>query len=395
MATDNSKEQGNEVEEIEITEGDKEIQEQKKREIFEKVKEIKTDLKGAVSLKQQKEQKPTASERKLNGMSLNQFINSDIPPQEYLVDKIIPRSGLVYVYGPPGSFKTNWLLYLTLKAVNGENVFEYNVQKPIVVAWIDEENRAIGMHTKLKEITKGMKLTDTKGIKFAIYWSNDFNIISALDLYLLEEQIKKYKFDLIVIDSIAKVYPLNERNESEVRQIYTMVKPIISEYNVTFVLIHHTRKLQQGQTSRGMEDISGSREFSAMADSMIFLQGIGKNKFLLKQTKNRYDECIEPINFEVKGNDDSLEVIYEGTAKEVYAKVSETIMPEILRWMKNNPQPKYTSAEIVEAMKSIGFKRSSILNALKLLVNNKTVKRPKKDTYELIKPIPIKSANKK
>ena len=147
-----------------------------------------------------------------------------------------------------------------------------------------------------------------------------------------------------------------------------MLSPLISKYGVTFVLIHHCRKLANGQTNRDMEDISGSREFGAMADSMLYLQSIGEGKFLMKQTKNRYDKPIDAINFEVEGDDDTLKVSYLETVKEHFQKIAVKISDELIAWICSNPQKVYTTSELVEAMKSKGFKKSNILKAKDILV---------------------------
>ena len=305
-------------------------------------------------------------------IDLKDFLKADTPPREYLVDKIIPKKGLVYVYGPPASFKTNFLLYMTLNCAKGNNVFGYEVKKPLKVFWIDEENREIGMHDKLKKITKGMGF-DENSIEYGKYglsYSGNFIILEPECLSKLEGFIKKYEFNIVVIDSIAKVFPLNERDESDVKKIFAKLTPLMSKYDVSFILIHHTRKLSQGQKSRNMEDISGSREFSAMADSMLYLQSVGNNKFMLKQTKNRYDKNVEAINFSVAGDDESLTIKYEGLARDNIKKTAELVKSKILDLLISNPQPEYKTTTLIKAMKEQGWKETSIRAGLKLLVDD-------------------------
>lgn len=310
--------------------------------------------------------------RSFKGMYLKEFLNADIPPIEYLVDKIIPKASLIYVYGPPASFKTNWLIFCSLKLIKGNNIFNFNVKKPKKVLWIDEENREIGMHDKLKKITKGMNFDiNNTNSECAIFYSNNFNILNIADIKSLEHYIKEGQFDLVVIDSIAKVFPLSERDERDVRQIYSMLKPLMDNYNTSFVIIHHTRKLYQGQKSRNMEDISGSREFAAMADSMLYLQAVGNNKFMLKQTKNRYDKNIKSINFTVESGEKSLIIKFKGLAKENIEKVADKIKYKITDWLIKHPKASYKTITIIKAMKKEGWKDDSIRKAIKMLIDDK------------------------
>jgi len=249
-------------------------------------------------------------------ISFQELLDKPIPPVEYLVDKIIPKSMLLYLYGPAGSFKTFFLLYVAMLGLKGENVFEYEVEKPFKTLWIDEENRDIGMKEKIRKLQATLNVDKTEMDKNKMTICSGINILKVSDIEEIDKMCTIHKPDLLVFDSVAKVFHADERDEAHVKFIFQRLNPLIVKHGVTIVLIHHTRKQQQGQTHYGMEDLSGSREFSAHADGMLCLQSYKRNEFKLKQTKNRYGELIEPINFEIESDDDSIEINYLGLASE-------------------------------------------------------------------------------
>lgn len=297
----------------------------------------------------------------------DKLLKMNLPNIEYLVDGIIPKGGIVYCFGPPASFKTNFLLYMSMKGAEGKSVFDFNVKKKFTTLWIDEENRKIGMKDKVMKIARGMDIKDEDLNDVTVWISEGFNILNKVSLSHLEDAIKKYKPDCIVIDSIAKVFPLSERNESDVRKIYTFLKPFIVKYGVTFVLIHHARKKSFMQMNRDMEDISGSREFAAMADSILMLDELKNGRYILKQVKNRYSQKVYAENFEVTGDDELMMIEYCGKVKDAYLAQAMKAKESILQWIDKEAIKEFKRKDAMEAMKALGYKVSNIDSALKIL----------------------------
>jgi RecA-family ATPase len=303
----------------------------------------------------------------IESITADELLKKDIPKIEYLVEGIIPKAGLVYCFGSPGSFKTNFLLYLAMKGAIGENVLDFEVKNKFRTLWLDEENRDIGMKDKVLKIANGIGIenSDLKNINILI--SEGFNILNKIALDNLDYYIKKFAPQLVVIDSIAKVFPLSERNEGDVRKIFTFLKPFITKYGITFIIIHHARKKSFMQFSRDMEDISGSREFAAMADSILLLDEMKNGSYMLKQVKNRYSQKVYAENFEVTGDDEIIKIIYTGKVKDKYLAKALEAKYAIEKWVNDNNIKAFKRKEIVEIMKGQDFKESNIDSALKIL----------------------------
>lgn len=319
----------------------------------------------------------------MDSITYKGLLEKDIPPIEYLVDKIIPKAMFLYMYGPPGSFKTNFLLYVSLLGLKGQDVFNYEVKAPFKTLWIDEENRDIGMKEKLRKFQSTVKVSEEDLAKNNFIICQGINILSEVDLKNIEKIIEKEKPNLLVIDSIAKVFRADERDEGHVKFIFQKLNPIIVKHGVTIILIHHTRKKQQGQSHYSMEDLSGSREFGAHADGMLCLEAYRRNEFKLQQTKNRYGELMEPINFEIESDEDSIGIHYIGLASENIEKHKKSTVCShlITGYMEDGCIYSYKDIE-----KIIGrtYKKTTIYEALKILLEKGIIEKPRKDAYVLV-----------
>lgn len=292
------------------------------------------------------------------GCELVEFMKKDMPPLEWHIENIIIKSGLTYIYGAPGSFKTNFMLYAMLRATEGKDVFNFSVKKKLNVLWIDEENRNRGMYYKLKQISNGMNYDSTNAGKFIIFYHNNFNILNPRDLEILNTYIKKLDIDIVVIDSIAKVFSEDEIDKKKVKLIFASIKPFLINSKVSFALLHHSRKRQHGQQS-SQNEISGSHEFSAQCDDLIYLEEVNvKNnvkRFKLSSQKPRYTIGFQSINFDVCGDDNTLDIVYSGLVSDNIDKAAEEkenkIKAKILDWIVENPQQDYRLTTYMEDLK--------------------------------------------
>lgn len=339
-----------------------------------------------VDTQSNKKTNPTTPERipepKL--LTYSELSAKDIPDIEYLVEPLIPKSALVYCYGPPGSFKSNFMLYTSIVGTKNDNLLEqFKIKKPFKTLYIDEENREIGMKDKLNKLSIGLAIEPTKN-NYA-WISSGFKLIDTTSLIQLEEIIKNKKIDLVIIDSVAKVFTLNERDETFVKLIYKALEPLMSKYGVTFVLIHHTRKLGLNQTKRGMEDISGSREFSAHADSMIYIESNDKRgSFTLKQTKNRYSDKCYSLNFTVTGDVNSMVVENPIRIVDEYKEKYIQNSKQILLWVESKNLKEFKRKECIKAMKEIGISPSYVDKTLKYMVKEEILDNKQKFGFYMV-----------
>jgi RecA-family ATPase len=314
-----------------------------------------------------------------NIMTFKQMADLNIPIVNYKVKGLIPDEGISILFGPPKSGKSNLAIYLCECLGAGKKFFEYETKK-CKCLYIDEENRERGMKTKIIKIIKGGDFgEDTKNMVISC---SSFSLAKPESRKWLDERIEELKPGFIVIDSVAKVFPLDERNEQEVKNIFRWLNPLVVKYGVSFLLIHHSRKSAKEQHKRDSEDLSGSREFAGMVDSLILLEK-HKGFFLLKQTENRYDAEQPAINFTLTGDDEKLIFTYKGLATDnIKEKKVDNITAELIKWHVTERITKFETKDALKAMKILGYKDKNIRNALTVLLEKEAIKKLKFGVYE-------------
>jgi len=104
-----------------------------------------------------------------------------------------------------------------------------------------------------------------------------------------------------------------------------------------------------------------------MADSIILLDEMKNGTYMLKQVKNRYSQKVYAENFEVTGDDEVMHLIYTGKVKDKYLAKALEVRYAIENWSKDNKIERFKRKDIIEAMKTEGFKESNIDAALRIL----------------------------
>lgn len=295
----------------------------------------------------------------------------DLPEQEYLVDGIIMKRGLTYLVGPPASFKTNMMISIALAGKFKNNLLGFKINKPFKTLFIDEENGLINSKFNLVRLAKGMNV-DLLTLKPEDIIFSCISLFKILPNHVekLEAVIKKYKPDLIVIDNIARCMVGNENDASEVSKILAQLKPLMEEYGVAFVLLHHCRK----GNPKTLEDIAGSRDFGGQCDNAFIVKHFRTHEriktFSMLQTKPRFGLEMAPFNFNVEGDDDCLTLEFGGLISENVQHLYETIRTQIIAWWIENPSDEYKTSYVISKMEEQGFKKDSIRKAIKDLVKD-------------------------
>jgi len=321
-----------------------------------------------------------------NLISAKQLYEKEIPPPEFLVKNVIEKGELIYVVGPPASFKTGWTMYLAICGAYSKKTLEFDIDKPFTTLFIDEENGLRKTKERFIRIFNGMKLNPSFLDSNRIIFSTIAGFtLTPEHIMTLTELIDKNNPDMIVIDNIARCLIGSERDEKDVSNVMRLLKPLIEAYNVTILIIHHTRK----GNPQSLEDISGSRDFGAQCDNGFLLRQVKRKgnmkRFLLRQLKIKMSLEMEDINFAVEGSrEEPLTIRYEGLASDVIKNLYQEIVPVIIDWWEAGSKEEYKTSDVVDAMKKKGYKDTSIRKALKFMLDMGTIEKDKFGVYKWV-----------
>lgn len=255
---------------------------------------------------------------KLPESYINDFVDeieTDITKTSTSIDWIVPslwfRGQLWMIAGDPGVGKTS-VLVSTLKEVSvGNPIFcdTYLPRKPHNVLYINADSSKLVFDNTYR---KKLNLDSYDNFK-VIPWSdvvthaveklsivlsaNNANFTKILDTF-----IKKYKSDIVVLDTFAPfLLTADENNSKDMVPLMSNLRSWAAKAGVLLILVHHFRKRStnaKGDSSahRTLEDVGGSRGIYGQCDSVMSIE-------------SRYDEFGKKID-----RSGSINVLKEGSS---------------------------------------------------------------------------------
>lgn len=277
----------------------------------------------------------TAFAAKPPAMDGQTFRDQKLPRTEWIVNKVIPKGGLVAISGVPGSYKSFFALWLGLRAAEGLPLFELGLaDEPFYcelktdrtgVLFIEEENTVIMTHERLL----GLKTPATNNIYFRV--DQGFKVQDPLWTAKLLEDVKKFNIGLIIMDPFSSVMGFEDENDNaEVSLGMDNLRKNFLVHGVTIIFIHHPSKSSEGGTNlRGAGDILGK------CDVHIHLAKDEIDKKLVTVTfpKMRLISDDEVSAFKMRATGDSLlgdmSFRYLGQAKPKHEEARDALAKQI------------------------------------------------------------------
>ncbi len=226
-------------------------------------------------------------QRKKKGvLSLSELLSMDLPDTSWFVDGLLPE-GLSIIAAPSKAGKSWMALQLAIDIASGGKFLEQQAHKNGVLYYALEDGEK-----RIKD--RALKVLNGASPPENVFFSTT---ASPLDQGLMDEITKhiteKPNIKLIIIDTLQKVRGNCLRNESIYAYDYremAVFKNYGMKHNVSFLLIHHLRKMND---SDSFNRISGSNGLMGAADSIFVM------------TKEKRDDEI--TNFDMTGRDISTE----------------------------------------------------------------------------------------
>ena len=228
------------------------------------------------------------------------------PEQEYVVDSLVPEASITILSGTSRSYKTYTLLHMAISIANGGALFgKFTTQQGGVLV-IDEENGERLLQKRLLQLGVQGDLP-VHFLSFSGFKTSDEHISEVLTA-CKEKDIK-----LIIIDSLIRVHGGDENSAKDMSKVFKQLRNF-TEKGIAVLVTQHNRK--QGAYSGGTGDeMRGSSDIMAAVDSHIGV--VRKNKWYLtfNQTKQRYDEELDPFEVKVNATPNTFEFEYLGPIK--------------------------------------------------------------------------------
>ena len=304
-------------------------------------------------------------------MRYDELAKLNIPPPNWVVDKLIPDESITIMSALPAHCKT-WLAFdIAIHVAHGEPLFGQIKTKQTKALIVDEESglprlrkrlQMLGIADDEQSITvaskKGFKITEASAKSLVAYCeANDVG--------------------LVLFDSLTRLHDADENSAKEMAVVMNDFAQLTRK-GIAVILIHHNRKPAPFGSGGGATEMRGSVDIWAAVDAQISLKR-SDNRITVTQNKNRDAEEMAPFNLEVHTEEDRFWFEYRGDApKELKPKQAEELIRGLLE-----PDKRLYQGEIITALSDKAGEHA-VVEALKAMVERKeleTSKGEKNKTY--------------
>jgi len=294
-------------------------------------------------------------------------------PTEWIIPKLLPRRGLVFLAGKAGVGKSFLALALSHAiSSNHEKALEcLDVESHGKVLIIDGENYP----STYKDRVEAMKLNPIDNIDITIL--ENFYLDKPEYLAELEKQIEANDYKLIILDPwTCFIGDIDENKASDVSKILNELRRIAYENDVCFLIIHHLRK-NLAYVSEPLDELRGSSSLVNEADLVAILTA---DKFgrILRVVKSRLEQPIA-LKIDFEESDGKLEIKAREIAIEECLDEVAKATDEIIAFLR----AKGGVAKRKEFEEGLPRSKATIGRALDILLRTGRIVRIKKGYYKL------------
>lgn len=284
-------------------------------------------------------------------LGADQLKGKEIKEIDYLVDKLIPRGALCALVGESDTGKSSLLRQLAVSLAYGDSDF-------LGFSLNDNCRNVVYISTEDGEMSTAVWLNKYFGDDLV-----DNGILSKLKFLFvthnLLDNIKKVAHencvDLIIVDSYADIFEGSMNDSNIVRSFLSKYNDLATQYGVTIVFLHHTKKSSEGARPN-KNSILGSQGFEAKMRSVIMLTKDKEDTSLrhLCVVKNNYlPEKDKKLSYVIKFNEN---LSFEATGRRV--DFNDLDNPEYLDKAKELLGEGKSLREISESLNKFGYEVS-------------------------------------
>lgn len=206
-----------------------------------------------------------------------------IPDRKWLVQEMIPSRQVTLLYGDGGTGKSLLALQLAVAvALRGKRELQSWLGLPVLqgkAIYLGAEDEQDELLRRLSDIVAAESATfeDLADLQIRSLAGEDALLateeahkpLKPSDLYeRVRRELKRYGPELLVLDTLADMYPASEIDRAKVRQFVGLLKKLAQDYDCAIVMLAHPSKAGM-ESGRGD---SGSTAWNGSVRSRLYLQ---------------------------------------------------------------------------------------------------------------------------
>jgi hypothetical protein len=235
-----------------------------------------------------------------------------LPPVEYAIGGLVPRTSLVLTVAYGSSLKTWMMTDLVVAKALGEAWLGKFPCEPGAVLFFDWESGDHELRRRLQRVSAARgHVGPVAGV----------SMVTMPDLFFnsgaFEEQVTELARPraVVVFDSLAAGTVDVDENDARFAQGLQTLKRIATKTGCTFIVLHHSRKQPpQGKDADARESPRGTGAIFAACDVVLHLTRAEEGAMLVTQTKARAGKAIEPFTVRVEDVGPDATRVFAGDA---------------------------------------------------------------------------------
>jgi hypothetical protein len=203
------------------------------------------------------------------GSSLMDFLKMEFPPQEHLIEGLIPRGASVMIVALPHRMKSFFTTGLALAATvaTDKAMGKLEVKRPIKTMLVQVEDPEEVVQKRIRDFISTTQFMNCDPGNVWVVKRKDFTGFTPQWCKKLVKQALEFKADLIVLDVLRRIFEghgdLNSPTDTS--KFLEMIDAIRDVTGAAVVLVHHENK----KDADLMNAAAGSYNFPGWANVMI------------------------------------------------------------------------------------------------------------------------------
>ncbi len=198
----------------------------------------------------------------LDAVNANELMDMEFQPTGWLIEKLLGKG--VYILAGASKIGKSWLvLWLADRVSKGEKVWEFKTQQADVL-YVSLEDTAQRIQRRLSEVTGGEA--------DRVWIATEAELLgSGFERQLGNFLTAHPGTGFVIIDTLQRIRQMKSEKYSYAGdyEVMTELKSIADRFNITILVVHHTRK-EESEDAFNM--ISGTNGLMGCADGAMVLQ---------------------------------------------------------------------------------------------------------------------------
>jgi hypothetical protein len=202
---------------------------------------------------------------------------------------------------------------------------------PYRVLYVDEEQNPRLVRHRARKLARGRGLdaAAVKALPIRYLAGNGLNLDAEAHLSRLWREVRSFKPDVVIFDSLVRFHRRNENDAAEMAAFAAAVfKPLVTHFGCTVVYLHHLAKPGMNRPAGDLvHRVRGSGDLVAGADGLFTLERNEDGSATLRQQPGRWEHTAEPLTVTLEDSDNGETVTLR--AVEMVAR-AETVVLDAL-----------------------------------------------------------------